>query len=206
MQRIDVVRALAPLVAAEDLFISSLGGLRNDWWNHRPGGVDNTFFLSGMGTVSPAALGLAVALPHRRVVALETDGSVLMNTSALCTLGNELPPNLTVFVFDNGVYESIGGLATHTSWRTDLARMAEGAGCINCLTVHDVDAFTVEAERMLTDDEFGFLVAKIEPGINRWPVEKQKITDGIEDKYRFVRHIEQLEGIRTLHPAPGPFA
>lgn len=206
MQRIDVVRALAGLVTVEDLFISSLGGLRNDWWNHRPGGEDNTFFVSGMGTVGPLGLGLSVALPHRRVVALETDGSVLMNASAMCTLGNELPPNLTVLVFDNGVYESIGGVSTQTSKRTDLAKMAEGAGCVNCLTVHDVESLTLEAKKLLTDEEFGFLVAKIEPGIHSWEPDKQKLTDGIEDKYRFIRHIEQLEGIRIHHGAPGPFA
>ena len=61
MHRIDVVRALAELVTKEDLFICAHGGLRNDWWNTRPGGVDNTCFLTGMDTVSATALGLAVA-------------------------------------------------------------------------------------------------------------------------------------------------
>ena len=75
MHRIDVVRALAELVTPEDLFVCAHGGLRNDWWNSRPGGVDNTCFLTGMNTVSATALGLAIALPHRRVTALETDGS-----------------------------------------------------------------------------------------------------------------------------------
>jgi thiamine pyrophosphate-dependent acetolactate synthase large subunit-like protein len=207
MQRIDALRKLADLVTPEDLFISSLGALRNDWWNLRPNGEDNTFFLSGMGTVTPMALGLAAGLPHRRIVALDTDGSTLMNVSAMCTLGNELQPNLTVIVFDNGVYESIGGVPTHTSrGRADLAGMAEQAGCTNSLTVTAEDVFAKEAERLLTDSEFGFLVAKIEPGIHPWPVDKQKTTDGIEDKYRFIRHVEKLEGIRIHRGAPGPFA
>jgi sulfopyruvate decarboxylase subunit beta len=200
MHRIDVVRALAALVTEQDLFICAHGGLRNDWWNARPGRVDNTCFLTGMDTVSATALGLAVALPHRRVVALETDGSMLMSASTLCTLGNQLPPNLTVVVFDNGVYESIGGLATHTSGRTDLARMAESAGCLNCFTLTDVDAFARAAKRVLADGEFGFLVAKTErAAVHRWPREKQKTTDGIEEKYRFLRYIERLEGIRIHH-------
>lgn len=206
MQRFDVLSALAKLVTTEDLFISSLGGLRNDWWNLRPGGQDNSFFVSGMGTVSPAALGLATGLPHRRVVALDTDGSMLMNASSMCTLANARATNLTILVFDNGTYESIGGFPTHTSRGSDLAKMAEGAGCVNCVTVSDVEGFAREAERLLNDDAFGFLVAKIEPGLHAWPPEKQKITDGIEDKYRFIRHIERLEGIRIHTGAPGPFA
>lgn len=200
MHRIEVVRALAELVTKEDLFVCGHGGLRNDWWNTRPGGVDNTCFLTGMNTVCATALGLAIAVPHRRVVALETDGSMLMSASTLCTLGNQLPPNLTIVVFDNGAYEAIGGLPTHTSGRTDLAKMAEAAGCLNCFTLTAAEDFMRTADRILTDNEFGFLVAKTDrAAVHRWPPEKQKTTDGIEEKYRFLRHVERLEDIKIHH-------
>jgi sulfopyruvate decarboxylase subunit beta len=149
--------------------------------------------------VSSTALGLAVALPHRRIVALETDGSMLLNTGILCTLGNERPPNLTVIIFDNQMYENIGGHPTHTARNVDLAKMAEGAGCLNSLTVRDLESFSNTSERLLTDAELGVLVAKIQPGKHPWPWEKRKPTDGIEDKYRFMRHMERLEGI-VIHP------
>lgn len=193
MKRIDAVRALAPLVNEQDLFVSSIGGLWDDWWNHRPGGADNTFSPGVLGSVSSTAFGLAMALPHRRIVALETDGSMLMNTGILCTLGCERPANLTVIVFDNGIYENIGGPVTHTGRNTDLGMMAAGGGCPLTETVRDTDAFTVAADAYLQDDELGFLVAKIEPGRHPWAPEQRKTTDGIEDKYRFVRHIERLE-------------
>lgn len=193
MKRIDVVRALAELVTPEDLFISSIGGLWDDWWNLRPGRVDNTFSPGILGSVSSTALGLAIALPHRRVVALETDGSMLLNTGIMCTLGAERQPNLTVIVFDNGIYENIGGPPTHTSRHTDLAAMAAGAGCPLTDTVRDVESFTERAGTYLHDGEFGYLVAKIEPGRHPWAPEERRPTDGIEDKYRFVRYIEHLE-------------
>lgn len=199
MKRIDVVRALASLVTPEDLFTLSIGAIQNDWWNYRPEGVYNTFSPGTLGTMSSVALGLAVALPHRRIVALDSDGSTLMNAGILCTLGCERPPNLTIIVFDNGMYESIGGPPTLTAFNTDLARMAEAAGCINCLTVSDVETFSSEARRLLTDGELGFLVAKIEPGAHPWPRDKRRLTDGVEDKYRFIRYVEQLEGI-VVHP------
>jgi thiamine pyrophosphate-dependent acetolactate synthase large subunit-like protein len=198
MKRIDVVRALAELVTEEDLFVSSIGGLWDDWWNHRPGGVDGTFSPGILGSVSSTALGLSIALPHRRIVALETDGSMLLNTGILCTLGNERPPNLTVIVFDNGIYENIGGPITHTGRNTDLAMMAAGGGCPLTETVHSEDDFTALARTYLEDDQFGFLVAKIEPGRHPWEPEQRKPTDGIEDKYRFLRYVEQLER-RAIH-------
>jgi sulfopyruvate decarboxylase subunit beta len=200
MHRLDAVQALARLVTDQDLFVCAHGGLRNDWWNNRPGGVDNTCFLTGMDTVSATAFGLAVALPHRRVVSLDTDGSQLMSASLLGTLGNELPPNLTIVVFDNGRYESIGGLKTHTSGRTDLARMAEAAGCPHAVTAGDVESFSRAAERLLGDNEYGYLVAKTEPmAAHQWTKENQKHTDGVEEKYRFLRHVERLEGVRIHH-------
>ena len=47
---------------------------------------------------------------------------------------------------------------------------------------------------MLSDGQVGLLVAKIETGLfKEIPPECAKESDGIEDKYRFMRHIEKLE-------------
>lgn len=198
MKRIDAEKAIAPFFTEADLCVSSISGLWNDWWNLRPP-IGNTFCPVILGSITTTALGLALALPHRRILALETDGSVLMNTGALCTTGSERPPNLTVVVMDNGIYEIIGGPPTLTSKHTDLAKMAEGAGCLNTVTVRDVDELKRQFERMWTDDEMGYIVAKIEPGLQPWPEDKRKATDGVEDKYRFIRYVEKLENI-VIHP------
>lgn len=196
MKRIDAVRAVAAVTRAEDLFVGSVGPLRDDWWNERPGadeGVHNTFSPAILGSVTPTALGLALALPHRRVVAIDTDGSMLMNTGALCALGRERPRNLTVIVLDNEIYESSGGQPTHTAAGVDLALMAQGAGCINCATVGDTTSLRARAALLLDDGEFGLLVAKLEPGAHRWPEELRRPFDGVEDKYGFRRHIRSSE-------------
>jgi len=205
MQRIDILRALGGLCTTEDLFVASQGAVWHDWWNCRPGSpdLDNTFWPGTLGSICSTALGLALALPHRRVIALDNDGSVLMNTGVLATLGAERTPNLTIVVSDNGMYESIGGIPTLTSVNTDLAKMAEGAGCINAKTVHEVEGFTEAAQTMLNDGQFGFLVAKIEPGVTDWPKDKRRnIYDGIEDKFRFMRFVEKLEGIVLRDESP----
>lgn len=196
MKRIDALHALAAVTAGEDLFIGSVGPTRDDWWNVRPdrtAGAHNTFSPAILGSVAPTALGLALVLPQRRVIAIDTDGSMLMNLGALCTLGAERPGNLTVAVLDNEIYESSGGQPTHTALGADLARIAEAAGCINCSTVDDPDDLSARAAQLLDDGEFGFVVAKIEPGVHRWPEERRRPFDGIEDKYRFRRHIASVE-------------
>lgn len=129
----------------EDLFVSPVGGLIDDWWNLRPGGVDNTVSLSILGSVSPTALGLALALPHRRVVAIETDGSVLMNLGAVC----------------NGLYECIGSAPTLTAAGATLAAIAAGAGCAHVVAVRDEDDLGVELDKSLAGDDLGYLVARI---------------------------------------------
>ena len=88
MQRIDGVRILGELLTSEDLVINRVGPLSDDWWNHRPQGADMAFAPVILGSITSTALGLALALPHRRVAAFDTDGSILMNTGILATLGN----------------------------------------------------------------------------------------------------------------------
>ena len=202
MRRVDVARVLGQETTTEDLFVSSIGGILDDWWNHRPGGQDNTLSVSILGSVSSTALGLAIALPHRRIVAIETDGSMLMNLGVLCTLGSERPPNLTVVVLDNGLYECIGSAPTLTSRNADLELIAAGAGCPNSLTVRGEVDLRDALRTQLNDNQLGFIVAKIEPGMQVWPQDLKRYTDGVEDKYRFIRHVERLENIVVHASSP----
>lgn len=202
MKRIDAARVIADQTTPEDLFVSSVGGLIDDWWNVRPGSVDNTLSLSILGSITATALGLALALPHRRVIALETDGSVLMNLGSIATAAVQRPANLTVVVFDNELYECIGSAPTLTGEGVDLAAIAKAAGCRHALTVRDEAELRDELKTSLEGEEFGYLVAKVQPGMEVWPEDQRRHTDGIEDKYRFVRYVEELEGRRIRSGAP----
>ena len=68
MKRLDVIKVVARFVTREDLLTTSIGGTWDDWWNYKP--ANNTFFMGILGSVVPTALGLALSLPHRRVIAL----------------------------------------------------------------------------------------------------------------------------------------
>jgi len=192
MKRYDCLKVLNEYVTEEDLVITSLGGLIEEWHSIRPSDGNMSFHI--LGTHTPLALGLALALPHRRVICIDTDGSLFLNLGVLCTLGNQRPKNLIVYILDNKCYECIGGPRTPSAGNVDIAKMAIGAGIERAIDVHDLEEFDRVTKDAFNTKALSFIVCKVEPGTKVFPKEKWKRTDGIEDKYKFLRYIEKLEG------------
>lgn len=196
MKRYEFLQVLAKHVT-DELAVVSLGGTIDEWNSLRPS--PKNLYLKIMGSITPVAYGLAEALPHRRVISLDTDGSFLLNMGILPTLGNEQPKNLVVIVLDNECYEVIGRAPTHTQGgRVDLAAMARGAGVERAVTVRTVEEAEAAIKDAFATEGTSFIVAKLEPGTMVFPEEERKRTDGLEDKYIFVRHIEDLERITII--------
>ena len=63
-------------------------------------------------------------------------------------------------VFDNGVYSGMG--ETATARRTDLAKMAEGAGIARTATLRTMEEYDKALRAALAAKEFCFSVAKVE--------------------------------------------
>ncbi|MEO7387265.1 MAG: phosphonopyruvate decarboxylase, partial [Gammaproteobacteria bacterium] len=89
--------------------------------------ANQLYMVGSMGCAVSLALGLAIARPDRRVIAIDGDGAALMRLGALTTVGAERPPNLTHILIDNGQHESTGGQAT-VSAGVDFCAIASGAG------------------------------------------------------------------------------
>ncbi|PSJ61086.1 thiamine pyrophosphate-dependent enzyme [Kumtagia ephedrae] len=199
MKRFDCMKALAARLK-DELVILSLGGSVDEWYNAAPHMREASLFQQQLGCVTPQALGLAAGLPHRRIVSLDTDGGLLFNLGILATLGNEQPKNLFVVVWDNECYQSIGGPPTHTAFgRVDLAAIARGAGIRHAHTATTVEQFDgLCAEGLASEGPF-VVVAKVSGTVQ--PDIKRKHSDGREDKYIFVRHVEATEGIVIMGPS-----
>ena len=192
MTRYECLSVLAPLVKDEDLVVTTLGWVAGEWFALRP--KESNLYQINMGMCTPLCLGLALVLPHRRVIALESDGSVLLNLSSIATLGNKRPPNLSVIVFDNQCYMATGGLPTATAGNTDLAGIAKAAGIEHAYTATSLKEFEDIARATANQKAVSYVVAKIDAVGKRMSTDM----DGKEGKYRFVRYIEKSEGIQII--------
>jgi thiamine pyrophosphate-dependent acetolactate synthase large subunit-like protein len=192
MTRYECLAILAPLLKDDDLVVTTLGWVAGEWFALRP--KESNLYQINMGMCTPLCLGLALVLPHRRVIALESDGSVLLNLSSIATLANQRPPNLTVIVFDNQCYMATGGLPTATAGPTDLAGIAKAAGIEHSYSVSSMKEFEDHATATLDRKAPSYIVAKVEAVGKRMTTEM----DGKEGKYRFVRYIEKSEGIQII--------
>lgn len=199
MKRYECMQALAAHLETE-LVILSLGGSVDEWYNAAPHMREASLFQQQLGCVTPQAFGMAVGLPHRRIVSLDTDGGMMFNLGILATLGNERPPNLLVVVWDNECYLSIGGPPTHTaSGRVDIAAIARGAGVEHAYTATTLEDFERHCVAGLAANEPYVIVAKVAGTVQ--PDIKRKHSDGREDKYIFVRHVEKTENIVIMGPS-----
>jgi thiamine pyrophosphate-dependent acetolactate synthase large subunit-like protein len=199
MKRFDCMTVLAKMLK-DELVILSLGASVDEWYNAAPHMREASLFQQQLGCVTPQAFGLAVGLPHRRVVSLDTDGGMMFNLGILATLANEQPKNLFVVVWDNECYQSIGGPPTHTAGgRVDIAKIAAGAGIEEAHTARTLEEFDALCVRGLNAQVPFVVVAKVDRSSRRDI--KRKHSDGREDKYIFVRHVEASEGIVIMGPS-----
>ena len=184
--------ALLAAKISEQLVVTSQSGQRIEW-SHLSKHEGN-LLVGMMGCGIGVATGLALALPHRKVIALDSDGSVLLSLFNLATLGNLRPKNLVIYVFDNGVYSgSRISYPTATSGNTDLTGMARSAGISNAHTIHDIEDFKDRGMEALSRSELAFFVCKVEESLLHREIPRPQ-TDLAENKYTFVRYLERTEG------------
>jgi thiamine pyrophosphate-dependent acetolactate synthase large subunit-like protein len=158
VKRFDCLKILASLVDEHMLAVTSLSTNTPFWFNVRPQGPN--FFALNMGLCLPFALGLSVAFPKRKIIAVDSDGSLMNDSSSLITVADVNPANLVAFVMDNGSYAFMG--STFTTRRTDLAKMAQGAGIANTGTVTTLEEFTAAAKQAMENVGPTLIVAKVE--------------------------------------------
>lgn len=196
MKRYDCVKVLASEVSEDTLAVVTIGGLRHEWHHARPSPAN--FFMNNMGGASSVGLGLALALPHRKVVVVDGDGALLLNLGMLATIATQVPPNLVHVVFDNQVYDSTARVPTATARGVDLAGMAASAGIANSFRVTDLEGFKERCHQALQTNATTFLCAKVEPGTADVP---DLPVDHVEVKLRFVRYLEKTEKL-SIHGLP----
>lgn len=188
MKRIDCLKVLAGITRENDLVVTNLGNTPHEWQSVRPSRAN--LYGMNLGECTPVALGLALALPNRRVIALDGDGNLLLNLASLADTAYHKPANLRIIVFDNQAYESPGGMPTATAHGVDLVQIAKGCGMDKSFTAATIEDFA-EKIKLFEEEGFCFLVAKIETGTIERPAYAS--LDYKYNKYIFTTYIEETE-------------
>ena len=107
-----------------------VAGLGSTAWDITAAGDSPLNFplWGAMGNAAMFGLGLALAQPRRRVLAITGDGELLMGLGSLATIGVQQPRNLAVVAIDNERYGETGMQATHTAAGVNLAKVAAACG------------------------------------------------------------------------------
>src|SRR5215468_5981593 len=103
-----------------------------------------------MGGASSLGLGLALAIPKRRVIVFDGDGSLLMQLGTLATIAGARPRNLTHLLFKNGVYHTSGSQEIPGGLTVDFVTMARGAGYPMALAIGELDELKRKLPQLLS--------------------------------------------------------
>ncbi|MEX2114699.1 MAG: thiamine pyrophosphate-dependent enzyme [Pirellulales bacterium] len=166
--RMPLVAALEVLLPlrGERVIVTTMGAAR-EWPKLSQHSLDLHYIPSAMGGAPALGLGLALAQPGRDVLVLNGDGAMLMNLGSLVTIVASGATNLTLMVFDNGVYEVTGGqqTAAATAERrasVDFAGMARAAGFTSVRAFDDLAAWRRDAALALQLPGPRFLVLSVQ--------------------------------------------
>jgi len=161
LNRAELTKRLVAGLKHNEAVVAGIGNTNWDLYGagHRP---QNFYMLGSMGLACPIAMGVALAQPERGVIALEGDGSILMSLGCLATIGKVAPRNLTIVIWDNGIYQITGKQQTATAGTTDIVAVAKGAGIANSHWVRDAAHFQQLMDRRFEDGGPLLLAVKID--------------------------------------------
>ena len=116
MSREQAVEAVVAVLDSNDAIVSTTGKLSRELYEYRDRGGQNhqcDFLTVGsMGHASQIAMGIALAQPERQVFCLDGDGAMLMHMGGAAVVGATGVENFKHVIFNNGVHDSVGGMAT----------------------------------------------------------------------------------------------
>ncbi len=184
MNRFDLTKRLVSQLKHDEAVIGGIGNANFDLWaaGQRP---QNFYMLGSMGLTIPIALGVAIAQPKRHVIALEGDGSLLMQLGCLATVAMRAPKNLTMIVWDNGIYQITGNQPTASASTADLIAIARGSGLTKSAWAADEDDF----DRLFADALKGGGPSLIAARIDHKPAVGATDRDPVQIRERFMRGI-----------------
>jgi thiamine pyrophosphate-dependent acetolactate synthase large subunit-like protein len=159
-------------------------GLGSPTWDCFAAGDSPEYLYSwgGMGLAVPTALGLALAQPGRRIVAITGDGEMMMGLGSLAVVGDQAPKNFAVLVLDNEKFGETGRQRGLTAGRADITAVAKGLGFRATMTVTEQGEVGELAQLLFKKPGPVLAVAKIAVTQDPWALPEK---DGATIAHRF---------------------
>jgi len=187
MLRADALRAIYPELK-DQIVVTIMGAVAAELYTlgHRP----NFFYLEhAMGLASSMGLGIALAMPCRKVVVIDGDGSLLMNLGTLSTMARYRPSNLLHIVFDNASLLSVGGFPTATATGTDLAGVARACAIPHVADANNPEQLKQAVAAALAGETLTTIISKVEA---IGPKSFHMDLPLLENRFQFKRALEAL--------------
>jgi sulfopyruvate decarboxylase subunit beta len=148
-----------------------------------------------MPYATPMCLGLAMARPNQRFVALEGDGSMIMALGVLTTIARYRPSNLTLIVLDNESFSTFGvGMTSATATGLDLAAVSRGCGLEKTIGVTTLEQTETAMHQVLHEPGPWILVAKVDAQSEPDPRFARNSPDVTEQSLDFSRMLRRSAG------------
>ena len=194
MSREDALKIVIDSLDDNDIVVSTTGKLSRELFEYREklNQTHEKDFLTvgSMGHTSAIALGIALQKKDRKVFCLDGDGSILMHTGTLATIGYHNPKNFFHIVFNNGAHESVGGQPT-VGLDVDFKKVAKGYLYENVRTVESkLDLYKALDELR---NKKGSYLLEIKVAINTRKDLGRPTTTPIENKNAFMSNLNKQE-------------
>ena len=194
MSREDALKIVIDSLDDNDIVVSTTGKLSRELFEYREklNQTHEKDFLTvgSMGHTSAIALGIALQKKDRKVFCLDGDGSILMHTGTLATIGYHNPKNFFHIIFNNGAHESVGGQPT-VGLDVDFKKVAKGYLYENVRTVES-KADLYKALDELRNKKGPYLL-EIKVAINTRKDLGRPTTTPIENKNAFMSNLNNQD-------------
>jgi len=131
MTREQAIELVVAALGETDAIVSTTGKISRELYEYRERtgqGHQREFLTVGsMGHASQIAMGIALAKPNRQVFCLDGDGAMLMHMGSAAIIGAAGVANFKHVILNNGVHDSVGGMAT-VGQRVSFTAIAKACG------------------------------------------------------------------------------
>ena len=145
------------------IVVSGRGG--KHWINLSDTALDIPLGDPAMGGHCGFALGLALALPHRKLVLFDSEGDLQMSLGILMTVAEQKPTNFYHFLLDNECYATTGGQPVPNAKDVRYDQIALGAGYPRAFAFHQLDELSQALPDILDKPGPVFVAMKVKPEI-----------------------------------------